>query len=150
MNIFKKIKWAKQRIDRGYSDYDAYDLDLYLTSLLRDSLRTLAKNTHSYPEGMTYDEWISYLNLAADLLDRSVDRSFDTCQYYLNEYEDAYTNYLSQCRIEDGQFIFPKGEELEEVRKKYLARENAIAEARRSDRNKALDMIKERWDDLWD
>lgn len=38
-------KWKKQRIIRGFSDYDWWDLDSFITNLLANSLEHYANNT---------------------------------------------------------------------------------------------------------
>ena len=61
---------AYQRIIRGFSNSDLYDLDQYYANLMGDSLRAFADQTHSYPavEGAkTPEEWKNVLyDMAAE------------------------------------------------------------------------------------
>lgn len=56
-NISKKLtkrrdirKWKKQRIVRGFSDYDWWNLDSFLANLLANSLEHYANHTISWDE----------------------------------------------------------------------------------------------------
>ena len=74
-NFFRCIKWSYQRIVRGYSDYDVWDLDVYYTNIMVNSLRQLAKKHHGIPYEFEDsidndpDDWTIYLNKIADLLE---------------------------------------------------------------------------------
>ena len=66
-------KWKKQRIEKGYCDYDLWDMDAFLMEILVNGLREFADNTHSYPgmpvEGIseTPQQWHDFLyHLAAE------------------------------------------------------------------------------------
>lgn len=61
-------KWKKQRIERGFSDYDWWDLDSFFTNLIANSLEHYANNTIGWDNTVAsspeeYKERI--LNLAA-------------------------------------------------------------------------------------
>lgn len=49
-NIFKRIKWAFQRIKNGYSDGDLIDYDDYLAALLNSTLKKFAITVETYPD----------------------------------------------------------------------------------------------------
>ena len=74
-NFFRTIKWAKQRLTRGYSDWDVWDLYYYLGIVTANSLRHLANTTHSYPaQAGGYGQWKQILNEMADKIEKgSVD-----------------------------------------------------------------------------
>lgn len=44
----RKKKWKRQRIHRGFCDYDWWDLDYFYLNLFVSSLRHYAKNTIGY------------------------------------------------------------------------------------------------------
>ena len=47
--VINNIKWFIQRGVRGYSDRDAWNLDLYIFKILSGGLIRLADTTHGYP-----------------------------------------------------------------------------------------------------
>ena len=57
----KQLKWAYQRITRGYCDADTWDLDYYYANLIGVTLKHLADNTISYPYDSDPEEWKAYL-----------------------------------------------------------------------------------------
>lgn len=61
-NLFLKLKWAYQRIVKGYCDYDVYSLDIFYANLFVESLRELARVELGYPG--YYDE--KYSNLTSE------------------------------------------------------------------------------------
>lgn len=144
IDIFlRNFKWAYQRITRGFSDYDAWDLDSHMTELWCQSLLYLAEHTHGYPgtdEFPTYEAWQSYLYKIVELLRKSQEDY--KCDEYVNKYEknyDAITKVWGTRTPEE-----------EEIVKKYLDEEARIDTARTNYRNQALDMIKHVYGHLWD
>jgi len=87
--VLRNIKYSYQRIVRGYSDVDVYDLDMFISALLRDSLKTLSERANGYPgmgEFDTYEKWTTYLKETSDCFK-------DGIEEIPNKYEDAI-NYL--------------------------------------------------------
>lgn len=58
--FFKSFKYAHQRIRRGYSDYDLWDIGDYLTGLAAQSLEDFMHMVQSYP--INYEQY----NLSED------------------------------------------------------------------------------------
>ena len=63
MRLFKRFKWwyrrwkfKWQRALWGFSDYDVWDLDVYLAELIGDALLYRAKNSYSHFYDMTAEE----------------------------------------------------------------------------------------------
>lgn len=66
--FFRNIKYAYQRITRGYADADTWNFDNYLSKIIANGTRHLANTTHSYPvqlqSGREINEpevWTEYL-----------------------------------------------------------------------------------------
>ena len=62
-------EWKRQRIERGFSSYDIWNFDNYLTHVIADGLDILARKD-SYPDRNfnSYEEWQKYLiKIAEDL-----------------------------------------------------------------------------------
>jgi len=158
--FFTNIKLAYQRATKGYCDYDVWNLDTYLTYLLRDSIKYLAEHSHSYPGRDAVDtpeKWETCLLTISNLLDRSIERTFEENQYYKNPFEDEYEKYLvsdHSIRKEnaDGSitYIDNSTPEQDELCKAYFAEEKHIYDLRVADREKAFKMILKYYDNLWD
>lgn len=105
--IFKNIKqflynlkYAWQRITRGYADCDVYNLDWFLEQVLKGALIKLANTTYSYPD--TYENlesWQEDLKRISELVDLSnVDNRLSEC-YDENMclIKDKYLNLIEEC-----------------------------------------------------
>lgn len=144
--FFRQIKWAYQRITRGFCDCDYWDLDTYLSELLAQSLKKLADDGNGYPgteEFPTYESWQEYLYKIIDLLRFSLNEDMP------NEYEEAWMktwedkdNFLESVNN-------PTPEE-KEITDKYLKKENENELLKRKAQDEALDMIKHVYNNLWD
>lgn len=93
----KSIKWKKQRIRRGYSDYDISDTDRYILYIISDMLKDFKEsNFISLP--ITYEnekEWKNKLTEVNKAWDEFVNLSYNYCMpddttkwnEYKNEFE---------------------------------------------------------------
>lgn len=143
--FFRQFKWAYQRATRGFCDYDYWDLDIYLSELMAQSIKELAEKTHSYPgteEFPTYESWRDYLYKIADLLRYSLNEDMP------NEFEEAWLATWENKDIYDA--INNKSPEEREITNKYLDKEYENECLKRKAQNEALDMIKHVYNNLWD
>lgn len=55
----RRAKWKRQRINRGFCDWDWWDLDYFLCNLLASSLRYYATHTIGYSPALapTYEDY---------------------------------------------------------------------------------------------
>lgn len=83
----KRIKWTLQRVRRGWSDYDAWDLDIYLDTVIRDTTKYLSERTNSYPPQLTFDEWKSVLRRISFLADQHLAMVNNDFKYTHEEYD---------------------------------------------------------------
>lgn len=67
----RRAKFRRQRITRGFSDYDWWDLDTYLCNLLSASLYHLADNTISWSPGLapTFEDYKERIKRLAEHFD---------------------------------------------------------------------------------
>ena len=67
----RRAKFRRQRITRGFSDWDWWDLDYFLCHLLSSALRHYAKNTigHSPAVAPTYEEYQARILNLADMFE---------------------------------------------------------------------------------
>lgn len=56
-----EIKFAYQRVVRGWDDTALWSLDHHLTKTLGTQLQRMAETAHGYPDNMTYEQWTSEL-----------------------------------------------------------------------------------------
>lgn len=61
-------KWARQRVHRGFCDWDWWNLDCYLCNLLSSSIRHLAENSAGWSQAIasSYEEYQKRLYALAD------------------------------------------------------------------------------------
>lgn len=93
--------WKRQRIERGFSDYDAYDVDTFLIQLIPAMLRHLADHTHGHPIEYEHKEWQEWLRETAEYFERAHDISHNRINYcYTKEQREQlnneYTKYLNE------------------------------------------------------
>lgn len=157
--FFRNIKFAWQRATRGFCDQDAWNLNIFYTELFRDSLEYLAKNHYGHPFDMVYDEesgideWTIWLNETALLFDQSIDRKYEDFQYFPNKYEEEHSKSLEGMefrKLPNGcsELVFPN--EDKELSDKFFDEQTRIYHLRKACRDKGIDRLKERWDNLWD
>ncbi len=81
MNIFERlddwrreIKFAYQKITRGYCDRDVWSMDIFFFETFSKMLRQLKRDTHSYPgfNGMTMRKWKGILTKMINGFDAGV------------------------------------------------------------------------------
>ena len=142
--FFKSFKFAYQRATKGYCDSDAWDLTSFYTEIMMSTINELS-NTHlSSPMDMSQDEWTETLNTIYKALSNSKEDSYKTLMY------DTWKNHLEQKPNMDD-------ENYDDWYNEYLTLQKAIDkewhDIRRDmndNKNKALDLIKKYWYDLWD
>ena len=61
-------KYRRQRADRGYSDYDVLDFQMWFIRTLRAMLENVITHLCSYPDGITFEEWKDILQEMVSLI----------------------------------------------------------------------------------
>lgn len=108
--FFRKIKWCRQRIRKGYSDYDVIDIDVWFYKTVPNMLSDFRKwNTIGYPAGLnsewyeehkeelgvSFDEFIS-VNPNSDLKDDLHRRMGSDCRQKWNSIIDEMIFLFSE------------------------------------------------------
>lgn len=144
---FRKFKFAWQRITKGFSDWDVYDLDDFYTRIFVDSLKSYVENNNGWPQSNEFPEFEDYQNYIKQIIyhfEQSIEGHEDIC----NEYRADFEKYLDKKdffkTIND-----PKTPEEEEICAKYYKRDLEIAKYREENLNMALDMLKHIFSSLW-
>ena len=149
-NFFRTLKWAWQRAVNGYCVFDLYDLDVYHTNMMVKALRDFAKYTQSFPNDMSYDEWIKILNEMADCFEQSIeDTDFDTPEY--QEWRRLSEKYKTTTE-KDGTVTISIPDdipELNEASKRWLSVIQEDTRKREEMKTRALTLLKEYYEDLW-
>jgi hypothetical protein len=145
---FRKFKYAWQRITKGYSDWDLWDLDVFYQYLFSNSINEFSDNTMGYPgntEFPTFEDWQNYLKQMSFLFKESIEGE----ESLKNEYWDEYCAKI----LDDPNYFNNLNKEMDATKKtlqkKYFERENDIATYRNDCLNKALDMLKHIFGHLW-
>lgn len=135
---FRKRKYIKQRAERGWSDYDAWDFDTYLAMVIGDGLAYLADAHMSHPWDYTPEEWSEKLLY--------ISKCFK--QYTEDPDCSAYEAYHNACLTEreNGKVTVFGNEDLleawrEEERKNYEEKMKRLKEG--------FDLLYEVFPNLW-
>lgn len=136
--FFRCLKWAKQRITRGFADIDWWDLDCFYIDLITDSLNYFAEHTISYDDKYTPEEYKEkILKLASKF------KYIGTDSDELNPYYEDYSKYLEDKDIFTYYDAYSKFEE-------YLAEELNIEREKKEVRKDAFAELAEMLPTLWD
>lgn len=129
--FFRNVKYAYQRVTRGFCDWDTWELDHYYSELFYQSLSYLADHHYGYPgvgEFDTDEKWTKYLKNMAEL--------FRTCSMEASDrYPDKFDRYLEFSDSEKAA---------------WFQLENKVWEDQIKDKDQAFDMLKKSFYDLWD
>ncbi|MBE5951549.1 MAG: hypothetical protein E7260_08145 [Lachnospiraceae bacterium] len=105
----KCLKWSKQRITRGYCDYDVWEMFSFLQTIIPDMLQTLKDTRMGSPsylgENYTNEDGILVNDTCHEEWDKILDRMIflwrevdeDTC-LKKNPYDDAHTEAMREFR----------------------------------------------------
>lgn len=155
--FFRRIRWARQRVRRGYSDFDAGEIDVWFGSVLPEMLATFRENAVGFPSSLL-DKWyeahkeelgLSYGDFLA--------RKAPPCG------EDPYPRMETECRqewlgiLDEMRRLFLEaGEETCSVENPYPPADGRFREAeeercryRKECRQKAFALFCEWFDSLW-
>ena len=71
----RRAKWKRQRISRGFSDWDWWDLDYFYLNLFVSSLRHYAKSTIGYSPSIapSFEEYQQRILRLADMFEELAD-----------------------------------------------------------------------------
>ncbi len=157
MKLFRWLKHAKQRIQKGYSYRDVWNIDYWFLTVVPQMLEEFAnekylgipgflvlKAEEEYPE-MTSDErdeWaINEWRLICRQIAHHLKEAFDTKEE-INEYEEEYFKHWSLENINEED---PNPELTEKYRKRVLE----IAEYQQKELEKGMKMFTENLGNLW-
>lgn len=132
-NFFRNIQRAWERITKGFSYYDTFDLDDFYTKLFINSLIYFRENLHSAPY---------------DFFDSEKENQIERWENYLDEIIEHFSNSLEENSEGLNPYNFDDKDDLNHD--KWFEKEMELAKWRADELNKGLDMLKEHFQNLWD
>lgn len=150
-NFFRTRKWARQRIVRGFSDWDTWDLDSFYAKTIAGSLRHLAKHTNSFPSRYNdYSKWQRAINELADLFDKVgiEPASSPEGKAAYAKFEAIYDQYR-QAKGDTTSFD-SDAPGYDEALTEWRSAVQKSWEDQQATLREALDKLNEYWFDLWD
>lgn len=179
-HLSKTLKYSKQRAVKGYSDRDIWSMCDFLEDLFPAMLTELKNTRHGSPGTLEdFDENGNELGTCHDKWDKILDKMIflwreaneETCSKK-NQYEQEYQNAQKEFERKYGIFgdklrseediehekntgnkvIYgiSKAPEYEEIWNNYIEEEKEIKKYRIECKDKAFDLMKEYFYDLWD
>lgn len=124
--ILTSLKWKTQRFKRGYADVDVWDFEAWFLEIIPKMLTQLKEELHGYPVDMEFEDWEKYLEKMID--------HFNVAST-IADFDDIEINYTSMTE-----------EDRSAMAKKYLEKDKRCQE----ELHKGLQMLEERFFDLWD
>lgn len=137
--IFRRLKWGYQRIVRGYCDYDIWEMDYFLGTLLSDMCFNFADNASGWPDSKfeTYEDWVEYLREMGRCFRFTKEEAYPTPA--LDKWADSISPH-------DNEWINREDELTQAMREE----DKRISSERESYKDKALKMLDYVWFNLWD
>ena len=152
----RELKWAWQRVKRGYDDQIFWNFDHYLDYIIIKDLQWMLANRSGSPdlEGWTEDDchekWTKVLK---EMLHYFMQSTEEHCSE-INEYEDSvdFESYFLPCKDKaySTKHYKDKSPEAEDMRDKYHNRSKEIDEYRAANHKKAMEMLSKYYRYLWD
>ena len=147
--FFRRFKYAKQRAKNGFCDKDTWELSDYWLEVMIESLKRFRELNNAYPGDMTIEEWDAYLNeiimhltIAHDGIENKYNEDFH------NYWEKHKTNeYNEKGELVGVKYTTPDNDPL--ISQLWRKEQRRINEERKYHLAQGLDMLKNRYFDLW-
>lgn len=136
--LLTMIKAIYQRAKYGFEPYDTYCLDNYLGNHISNLLIYLNENRHGYPSDMSDESWGEYLEEMAEAFRFATVEDTERLETLREQWVEMLTEYGREDKVTQAAWEILQ----EEEKKHFKLREEAI--------NKACDMLKARFFNLWD
>lgn len=166
-NILKKIKYfcnairfAWQRITKGYCDMDTWSIDYWFLNVMPAMLTDLRDNANGYPSETTESEWNATLNKMIHMFNEA---NSETCskknslqeEYnrVLDEFTEKYGIFGEKLRKDgDGNRLYLPGDvpEYADISKRHSVEEDKLCRYREICKNIGFQMFSEYFWALWD
>ena len=104
----RREKFKRQRVNRGFADWDWWDLDYFYLNLFVSSLRHYAKNTTDFSESLapTYEEYQARILRLADMFEKLANWEEDNVERRDYEQEAKELNELTKAAFAELAEVF--------------------------------------------
>lgn len=139
-DCYYNIKYAKQRICRGWCWTDMINMNDYLIDVMIGMLRCMARDSSGYPSREPFEtpeKWTSWLYYIAGELEASKEENYEKKNEYYESYMKRLDNWVANKEFTDED-------------RKYFDREKELAAEAVERRTKALTELVRYFDYLWD
>lgn len=147
--FFRSFSIARDRIVRGWSPYDVWDLDVYVNQILGQGLEYLADNHMAYPGNdrfPTPESWEEWLRMTAKAFQNGNKENDED-----NPYADRYLKYIEAGHYKDTKDGIEWHDACPiELQENYWQTDKTIGERKAADIKLALRELGEYWGCLWD
>lgn len=150
--FFRNMKFAYQRITKGYCEPDVWDMDVYLQYLLPDMLRELAETTHGWPQSKefpNFEDWQEYLREIALHFENSREDNSTEIEREEDEAFEKILKYREGLSLEES-IDFKSNPEYQKLQKDWLELTKQVSQMREREKNKAFDKMRNHFFSLWD
>lgn len=148
--FFRTIKWGWQRVTKGYSDCDTWNLDAYYSNMMIASLSQFRAEVQGYPGYMdSIEEWYAILDKIIFLLKQANE---DEPLEEKNELSEWYEEYLKTKTFDFTKVDKIASKDDEETKLKvnqYYKREEELHQIRTQKRKEAFELLAEYFGHLW-
>lgn len=146
--FFRNIKFAWQRIFKGYCDRDLWDVDSHIINLLICEIDEFIKINQGYPCNLTEEEWDKILLEIRDHLIngvRSIDYDPD------NKWREARQLCTTRTKQEDGSICYDVKDEFytSEINKSFLQHMKEIDEYQDKEYEEGMNMLTKWLRHIW-
>lgn len=96
IRMAKNLKYAKQRVLRGYADCDVWNLDKFLYSIIKNGLVSLSEISSGYSDKYNdlqswKDELVRVSKIVDDIdMDKNIDSYYDNGEFSKSKYYEMY------------------------------------------------------------
>lgn len=147
MSLASWLRHRKERIKKGYSYRDVYDISDWFLRTIPNMLEDLAKDTIGVPSYIVTEFEEKYPELSAD--DAS-DKAFDFWRQILREIAEHFREAHEPAKeTNEFDFNFLDDNISEEQKDKYFKREEEIEKYRQVELQKGLEMFCKYFNSLW-
>lgn len=145
-SIPRKLKWAHQRITRGWADRDTWDLDSSILEYLNGTIQYLADHHYGFPGHGRFDsdeKWTEYLREMASCFYRAEEEN----QYYDCPSYDQWWSWYKENDLSEEDILLhdenPFSDDMmEESKRNYHKRHNDLV--------RGMQMLQKAFWQLWD
>lgn len=153
-HYWREIKFAWQRMMKGYSDRDTWDIDHWFLETMPNILEDFNKNRHGYPSDVSDEQWEKILNDMIKYFKNADEETTDFINKYSEQWDKMITTkWIKWEKTEDGLYKFfnePGTPEEDDISKKHSEEEMKKFEYMKENLHKGLELFEKYFYALWD